>query len=118
MLFANLPGTGVIELGKYGVAKSLDYRVVKDVKSMIEYTVEVRKNQQRGCSIQNREMSQGGKLVWLTTWQNIMLMQLTSDWSLRYFYCQLPSPVTCNYSLQMPFPHELEQAAYQLIDQT
>ncbi len=96
----------------------MNYQVIKDSNSKIDYLVEVRKEQQQGCSLQNRALGRGGSIYRLSTWQNLMLVQLSSDWSLRYFYCQLANSTACSYALEMPFPGALEQVAYQLIDQT
>ena len=70
------------------------------------------------CSIQNRPISVGGSFKFYRTWLNIMVVQLTSDYNLKYFLCELTPGPSCSYSIEIPNMGPIDDSAYQLIDKT
>jgi hypothetical protein len=83
-----LPGEGVIQLGKYGIGRNVQYTVTTDPASKLEYTIDVLKTANRDCFIQNKGViTLGGQIYFYQAWLNIFVLQISEDFSLRYFFC-------------------------------
>ena len=107
-----MPGEGLIDLDKYGLGKDIDYKVETDPATKLEYTVSVRKAETVNCSIQNRPIATAGSFKFYRTWLNIMVVQLTSDYNLKYFLCELTPGPSCSYSIEIPNMGPIDDSAY------
>ena len=92
--------------------------MLTDPTSKIEYTCTVQKEQSRPCTIQNRPIPLNSSFHFHHSWENILIMQIKDEYSLKYFFCSLETDPSCSYSHEIPNMQPIDVAAYSLIQKT
>lgn len=80
----------------------MKYKVETDPTSKISFTVDIRKQKKVPCNIQNRNISRTSEFYFTKTWLNLLIVQVTEDYELRYFTCFLKDAPSCTYALEVP----------------
>lgn len=96
VVFANQQGEGVIELSKYGVGKNIVYELKPIASTILQNDTRIKKSLPVNCSFNGKPIVAGGKLTFLHSWENIVIVQFSIDMSLRYYIC---GPKSCEYSI-------------------
>ena len=96
VVFANQQGEGVIELSKYGIGKNIAYELKPIASTILLNDTRIKKSLPVNCSFSGKPIVAGGKLAFLHSWENIVIVQFSIDMSLRYYVCGLKS---CEYSI-------------------
>ena len=77
------------------MGKNLDYSVETNPNTKLEYTLYVRKSGAQKCQISKKQIQKAGDIYFYQTWENILLVQLKSDLSLRYYICDFTDGPNC-----------------------
>jgi len=104
-------------MSRYGTARNLKYQVVENPTSKIEYETTVNKLKRKNCSIISKPIPLGGSIYLANTWLQLLIIQLSNDYSLRYFLCNSTQMLSCVTAYDELSLQPIGLSAYELIEQ-